>query len=178
MTTDDKYLPIAESYWVISGRFRAGEYPGSVIDGDARQKLRWLLNQDTNVFVDLTEEGESGLKPYNHLLAEERAGHAAAVVYKRLPLTDFNTPTHEILEEVLDTIDLALSLGRNVYLHCYGGKGRTGTVVGCYLVRHGLAGQEALERIQALRNDIPGRGRQSPETEGQKRMVLEWKQGQ
>ena len=31
-----------------------------------------------------------------------------------------------------------------MYLHCWGGVGRTGTVVGCWLVRHGRTGDEAL----------------------------------
>lgn len=34
----------------------------------------------------------------------------------------------------------ALAAGQTVYVHCYGGIGRTGTVVGCWLVRHGLSG--------------------------------------
>ena len=79
--------------------------------------------------------------------------------------------------EILDTIDTALSDGRNIYLHCYGGKGRTGVVVGCYLTRHGMSGSEALELIKKLRRNMNGDSGQSPETTLQKRMVLEWTVG-
>ena len=37
---------------------------------------------------------------------------------------------------VLDAIDIALCEGHGVYIHCWGGVGRTGTVVGCWLKRH------------------------------------------
>ena len=44
-------------------------------------------------------------------------------------------------------VDDALGEGRTVYVHCWGGIGRTGTVVGCWLVRHGLTGRGALDQI-------------------------------
>ena len=170
--------PIHESYWVIPGRLSAGEYPGAVEDEEARGKLRWLIEQDTHMILDLTEEGEHGLRSYAEILLEESAKIPYSIVHKRIPLQDFSTPDILRMAEILDTIDLALSLGRNVYLHCFGGKGRTGTVVGCFLVRYGMSGTQALERIQELRKALPGKKEQSPETEGQKRMVLEWKKGQ
>ena len=43
------------------------------------------------------------------------------------------------LKHILDEIDGAILNGKTVYVHCLGGIGRTGTVVGCYLVRHGIA---------------------------------------
>jgi protein-tyrosine phosphatase len=171
-------LQLRESYWIIPGRLRAGEYPGARSVDEARRRLRWLLDGGTNFIIDLTVENESGLRPYHDVLYEEAQVYSYVGMYKRFPLQDFNTPAKEQVVEVLDMIDLALSLGKNIYLHCHGGKGRTGTIVGCYLVRQGLAGNEALERIKELRKDIPNRDEQSPETEGQRRMVLEWKIGQ
>ena len=37
--------------------------------------------------------------------------------------------------------------GKNVYVYCWGGIGRTSTAVGCWLVRHGMTGDEALAEI-------------------------------
>ena len=170
--------PISKSYWIIPGRFRAGEYPGALNDDEARRRLRWLLEEGTDLFIDLTEQGEAGLIPYDLLLNEEAKQYPVVTRHKRIPLRDFSTPVNDKVVEILDTIELALSLGKNIYLHCHGGKGRTGTVVGCYLVRQGLAGKDALDRILALRKDILSHEEQSPETEGQIRMVLEWKKGQ
>ena len=58
---------------------------------------------------------------------------------------------------------------------CLGGVGRTGTVVGCWLARHGTVGAAALERLTQLRQDTDNVGWASPETEEQVEMVLSWK---
>jgi len=171
-------IPIHNSYWVVPGRFRAGEYPGSIQNDEARNKLRWLLDQGTDLILDLTDEGEAGLRSYAHLFQEEATRFHKLVMHKRISIQDFNRPSKEKMVEILDAIDSALSKEKNIYLHCYGGKGRTGTVVGCYLVRHGVPGDKALEMIQDFRRGIPGKYEQSPETEGQRKMVMEWTKGQ
>jgi protein-tyrosine phosphatase len=79
------------------------------------------------------------------------------------------------MTSVLDEIDRALAAGHNVYLHCYAGLGRTGTVVGCFLVRHGLAGDEALRAIRELRRETAFPDSPSPQTEEQARMVRRWR---
>ncbi len=178
MENGEDSIPVNESYWVIHKRFRAGEYPGSILGDEARKKLHWLLDQGTHLILDLTEEGEAGLKPYFHLFNEDAIKINRLVVYKRIPIQDFSRPSPEKIVEILDTIDAGLSEGKNIYLHCRGGRGRTGTVVGCYLVRHGTLGEKALEMIQVLRREIPGGNEQSPETEEQRRMVMEWTKGQ
>ena len=55
-----------------------------------------------------------------------------------MPIEDLSVPTLADMERILGAIDDELAAGRAVYLHCWGGIGRTGTVVGCYLVRQGL----------------------------------------
>jgi hypothetical protein len=74
-------------------------------------------------------------------------------------------------------LDAALAAGETVYLHCWGGTGRTGTAVGCHLVRHGMSGDQALQQIKDWLYDTPKRGRSSPETTEQRRLVLNWKKG-
>jgi len=74
---------------------------------------------------------------------------------------------------VLDAIAGDLQIGKTVYVHCWGGIGRTGTVVGCHLVERGRTGQEALETIRALRSSVPDL-RLSPETKAQRQMVINW----
>ncbi len=75
---------------------------------------------------------------------------------------------------ILDSIDAALNAGHVVYFHCWGGVGRTGTVAGCYLVRHGMSGEGALHRIAELRQGTSDGWKRSPETLEHRRMVLEW----
>lgn len=79
-----------------------------------------------NAFVDLTEAGESGLKPYAHMLADGAA-------HRRMAIRDAGVPrTAADMTAILDCIDGHLERGDVVYVHCWGGVGRTGTVVGCW----------------------------------------------
>jgi protein-tyrosine phosphatase len=86
------------------------------------------------------------------------------------------SPEH--LGRILDTLDGALAAGRNVYLHCWGGIGRTGTVVGCYLVRRGLTGGAALARLAEWWRTVPKSGLypRSPQTNDQVAYVRAWRE--
>ena len=54
---DEEATRIADAYWVEPGLLMAGEYPGAKDELEARLKLRWLLQQGIDVWVDLTEPG-------------------------------------------------------------------------------------------------------------------------
>jgi protein-tyrosine phosphatase len=156
----------------------AGEYPGSPSDAQARVKLRRLLDADIRLFLDLTEEGEYNLRDYSHLLREEAEAEGCAVEHRRMPIADGGTPTPREMRQILDAIDGGLAEGKAVYVHCWGGIGRTGTVIGCYLARHGLSGEQALQRLAELRCRLPNAGARSPETEEQRSLVRSWQPGQ
>ena len=139
--------PIPDSYWVITsalddGYFLAGEYPGARRPEAAREKILRLLDAGITFFIDLTTE-EDGLAPYAALLQELAAERSVAAGYRRLPIRDLDVPTPEKMAAILDVIDAKLAEGQQIYLHCWGGIGRTGTVVGCYLVRHGRSPESA-----------------------------------
>ena len=166
--------PIPDSYWVLRDRLLAGEYPGARSPGEARRKLRRLLDAGASYFLDLTEDGEYGLEPYASLAHEEAASRGEEIVHRRMPIRDQGTPSVAEMRAILDAIDAALEAGHRVYVHCWGGIGRTGTVVGCYLVRQGRSGAEALQEIEFLRRGTPDGWRRSPENAEQERMVLGW----
>jgi len=149
-------------YWVEPGRFLAGPYPHS------DDRIARLRNLGVTLFLDLTEAGEYGSLSYDALLG----GGIRAV---RKPLRDFAAPRPDEMREVLDVIDSELDAGGVVYLHCYVGIGRTGTVVGCYLVRHGTPPDEAIEAIGRLRVDTDTADWPSPESEEQRELVETWR---
>ena len=101
------------------------------------------------------------------------------VTYQRIPIRAVDVPAEVTMQAILDAIDGALSRDQVVYVHCWGGRGRAGTVVGYYLARHGLAlGDQALDRIAFLRRNEGTADKPSPETESQCAMVRGWEQGQ
>lgn len=168
--------PLINSYWVIPGRFIAGPYPGGATEADTRLRLHHLLETGINTFIDLTDPWEYNLAPYENTLLEQAQlmNRDTAVKYQRIPIADMSVPSPEVMKTILNTIQDVLADGNNLYLHCYAGRGRTGTVVGCYLVSNGLTGENALEQIRKWRTGLPDGIYPSPETTLQRKMILTW----
>jgi protein-tyrosine phosphatase len=140
------------------GRLIAGRHPCAWGPENAPAEVGDLLAAGVTLFLDLTQEGE--LEPYDDLVGP-RARHV------RMPVPDFSVPSEEALEATLDEIDGELAAGGVVYVHCWAGCGRTGVVVGSWLVRHGMGPHEALTRIAETRG--PG----CPQTLEQRLLVLD-----
>lgn len=168
--------PIADSYWVRPGLLLAGEYPGARSDAEARTKLGTLLDAGVRQFIDLTEAGEYNLRPYWPLVQQLAAERGIEVAHRRLSIPDMGTPDPAHMVAILDAIDAATAAAQPVYVHCFGGIGRTGTVVGCYLVRHGANAEAALAEIEQRRRGTPDGYRESPETTEQRRFVRSWRE--
>ena len=167
--------PIKNCYWVIPDQFLAGEYPRNSDDSSSQAKIDVLIRAGVTAFIDLTVENE-GLLPYAQLL---EAHKSQGVTHQRFPIRDVSVPhSKETTAAILDAIDRHLQPGRMVYVHCWGGVGRTGLVVGCWLARHGYPGEAALTRLHQLWKQCPKSSyRQSPETKEQERYILTWMEG-
>lgn len=173
-TTGSGQLP-PNAYWVIPGRFAAGEYPGAKSHRDAAGKLRALMGAGINHFVDLTEPHE--LAPYAGIAEEEAAQLGLSIEHHRHSIRDVQVPrSRQEMAAILDAIDAALDDGRTVYVHCWGGIGRTGTAVGCWLVRRGRTGEEALAQVSDWWRGVEKAWRrpESPETPEQCDYVRNW----
>jgi hypothetical protein len=168
--------PIPGAYWVVPGRFLAGEYPGSTRGEQAltRSRLAAFLDASFDAFFDLTRPGE--LPSYQAALQEQAEARGLTVDYSRSGIPDKGLPAAGQMSALLEAIDAALDAGRKVYVHCWGGIGRTGTTVGCWLVRHGRTGEAALARLNELyRTSEQSRFYDhSPETGEQQAFVRGW----
>ncbi len=154
----------------------AGEYPGHQDGDQARARVLTLLDHGVSCFVDLTEVNE--LAPYHRYLRGLTSAGQPEPLYRRHPIPDVSVPAStDTMTGILDAIDDALADGHQVYVHCWGGIGRTGTTVGCWLVRQGEAGQAALAQVARLFGaTAKGRDgrRASPETTAQRNWVADW----
>jgi ADP-ribosyl-[dinitrogen reductase] hydrolase len=169
--------PNLNTYWVVPHKFLAGEYPGDKDPVKARRKVNQFLDVGVRHFVDLTESGE--LIPYDSILSEEALRANVTVTYDRFPIPDLSVPRSAAdLGEVLLTIDRRIREGGAVFLHCWGGVGRTGLVIGCWLQEHGRTPDEALAELRRKWSTVEKRSRrpESPETTEQVNWVRTWPQ--
>lgn len=166
--------PIPESYWVEQGRLLAGEYPGQYDIESTRKRIDALLEAGFDTFIDLTRQDET--VAYTRILLDESKLYDVEVTHHRFPIGDFGLPTPQLMKTILDTIDEALAAERKIYLHCWGGIGRTGTTIGCYLVRRGNTGEEALTQLAEWWRDVPKSHfhPRSPETREQAQFIRNW----
>ncbi len=172
MSLPDK--PIPASYWVVPGSFLAGEHP-SVRDEDlTRQRLSAFVAAGLDTYIDLSNDGER--PDYLPLLQAAVGERRERVEYRHFPFPNYYVPPAATMIAVLDAIDAALAQGRRVYLHCVGGIGRTGTVVGCWLARHGRSGRGALAELAGLYQSSAQSSfaPHSPENSRQIAFVEEW----
>lgn len=173
-------VPIPNSYWVLSEQFLAGEHPMLMIDMPLHQRIQAFVDTGINLFINLIGEEEENdeLGDYLPLLQSSSADISTHIELRRFPIRDMQIPDKGIMVDILNTIDKALNAGQKVYVHCWGGIGRTGIVVGCYLVRHGMMGKTALEEIARLRENTRDYRYASPTEISQQQMILNWRTGE
>lgn len=168
------------TYWLVPQELMAGEYPGAPDPVVTRDKLGDFLDRGFTAFLDLTEPEE--LTPYEAVLRDLAQERGIDCAYRRMPIRDVDVPQESAqMGAILDQLHTWRMQGRKAYVHCWGGVGRTGIVVGCYLIEHGhYTGEAALAQLQLLWTrmsaDKQRRKPHTPETEAQRRYVLNWAQ--
>ena len=160
--------PHDNCYWVNS-QLMAGEYPIVRDPEVARRKLESIVAAGIDEFLDLTDPLD-GLDPYEQMPAGRPFAH------RRMTIRDMDVPSREGMREILDHLQQRLDAGRKVYVHCWGGIGRTGTVVACHLMESGMTADQALAHIAARWQTMEKVRRypRSPQTEAQVEFVRNW----
>ena len=173
--------PFEEAYWVEAGRLMAGAYPGEYETAVSERRLRGLIQCGIRTFITLMEAREESPDPrtepaYARALERVAQHQRVRADCQRFDIHDMSVPSHEQMDAIQAAIDASLADELPVYVHCWRGRGRTGTVVGAYLIRRGLATPENfVEVISGLRGaaagPFPG---PSPETDAQVDFVRAW----
>jgi hypothetical protein len=168
--------------WVFPIKLPAGRCPGAKTPEEAAAKLTALIKSGIRHVINPMQPDETDLSghrlvPYADLMAPIALKLRVSVTFDQLPIKYLSVPTERHMARVLNQIDLCINHEKPVDVHCLGGIGRTGTVVGRYLVRHILAtGKNALDMIMELRKDSEDIGREPPGTREQRLLVVGWQE--
>jgi hypothetical protein len=162
--------PLPNSYWVVPGRLAGGEHPFGQSPADAHDRLARLRAVGIDTFLDLTEIDEM---PNYRLLLPRRTQ------YWRRSVPDCAVPEEVTrMHDIQRLIQTALAQDRKLYVHCRAGIGRTGTVIGCFLVEQGRGGKAALQELNVLwrQSERSSSWPTVPQTQEQADYILKWAQ--
>ena len=166
--------PLYQSYYLSTRNIFAGEYPGDKYGEKAEKKINQMIHFGVRHFIDLTEDGE--LRPYSHLLPKE-------CTYTRFPVRNVSVPdSAESVHRLICHIQELSQRGDGyVYIHCWGGVGRTGTIVACYLAEDmitsstDITADSVLERLRRCFTEMPKSAhRVTPETKEQEAFIRKY----
>ena len=177
-------VPFDQAYWVRPGLMLAGCYPGAEDHEQAHRQLKGLVACGIRHIINLMQTDEINrfgrpFVPYEDQIQSIAATAGCSISFDRMPIKDGWIPSRIEMSRILDRIDAVIEANRPVYVHCLGGLGRTGTVVGCYLARHGFSsGRKAIKMIRDLRRNTLTHYLNSPETNQQIDLIESWVQAE
>lgn len=161
---------LLHAWWVEPGRVLAGELPGDPDPARAAYRVELLVDAGIRTFVDLTEEGEWDQPSYAPQVKAAADERGLDVRHERMPIPDFGVVDDAGYDAIVAAIRAAEARGA-VYVHCYGGRGRTGTVVGCLLADQGLDYDTIVRTIGELRAGTRKADTDCPESDEQHEVI-------
>lgn len=152
--------PFPKTWWIEPGKVLGGCYPGPPYQADQGGALAALLDVGVRVVINLQQPGELGRnrKPfadYEPLLRQIAADNNVGVTLHRFPIRDWGAPALELMVQIQKALAEATQDGNVVYVHCWGGHGRTGTVGACRLISQGMSIEQAIAAMRLARQHDP-----------------------
>jgi len=190
--------PTPESNWVIPGRLLVGAYPASDDDDETFELISSILKMGVRKFVCLQSEYQANapvqawrsgeaLRPYyddvQEIVAQKdviqefegfNVVDSKDLSFDHCPIIDCGVTDDSKVLALAQKLVCDLARGEVIYLHCWGGHGRTGTVVCIMLyLMYGLNSRQIFEYCQAVHDlrqcpvDVG-----SPQTQPQRNQVV------
>lgn len=72
----------------------------------------------------------------------------AGFEHRKICVEDFASPTFEQIDEFVDFVSSQLGAGKKVLVHCFAGRGRTGTMLAAFLIQGGMHSDAAIREVR------------------------------
>ncbi len=72
----------------------------------------------------------------------------AGFEHKKICVQDFSSPTFDQIDEFVAYVEGRVTEGKKVLVHCFAGRGRTGTMLAAYMIHRGMAADSAVREIR------------------------------
>lgn len=138
--------PTPNCNYIISEQIMFGWYPSPPdTSGIYSNNIDALISTERNVFVNLTTLDETSslydYKPYTK-------HHLPETLFLSYPIPDCGIPTdNDSFCKLIVKLYELIQKGMKLYIHCRGGHGRSGIVVGCLLINMGYNVEEVLKLL-------------------------------
>ncbi len=172
--------PFPQTWWIDPGKILGGCYPGTLNPTESLARLQSLVSAGIRVFINLQEPNEIGrngksFPDYTTSLQAIATTLGTRIECHRFPINDRTAPTVQQMEQIQQLLRTSIQSGKRVYIHCWGGHGRTGTVAGCWLVSQGLTPEEALSTMKSRRqHDTRCAAECAPQEDSQRDFIRNW----
>ncbi len=140
--------------WIIAEKLAGSPFPLS-------REVLTLPELKIKLVINLTSRGIS-----NRVKEQLKQ---RGVKWERLAIPDFGVPEPIIIKKFLQSVCEAIQREQAVLTHCIAGCGRTGTMIGLFLVTHGYSPAEALDVIHGKL------GEGCPETQRQLELIHQYR---
>jgi protein-tyrosine phosphatase len=127
---------------------------------DLADDLAMLVDKRVQTLVTLLETEEMARLGVPNLLTEAKKCGLDVIHF---PIVDVSVPPIDEAQKVI--AELLTRKDQGIVVHCNGGLGRSGVVVGCLLRALGVSASDARKRL------VAARGPQCPETEVQRAFI-------
>ena len=111
--------------WIIPGKVAGSSMP------KREEQIRGFEEFGIKTVINMMDENEVKLSIYKN----------SPIIHHIFGIPNRTAPSIQMMDTIMSIMEDTVALGGSVLVHCGGGVGRAGTVLACYILKHGVSGK-------------------------------------